>query len=140
LIRSPVGQAAGTFCSTAPNCPAKKAIDHKNAVQQKKKLVMSKYRTTRVLSSRIADVLATTAQGPSGHMLLTNPIINMGDDHATVHVLWAGVMNEGLAQAPSLCEQGHEYSELRKVNGIRYITSDSGLPDRFASYQSREHR
>jgi len=54
-------------------------------------------------------------------------------------------MNEGLGQTPSLHEQGREYSELRKVNGkwlisVRYITSDSGLPDRFdATYQPREH-
>jgi hypothetical protein len=67
-------------------------------------------------------------------------------DRATVHVLWTGVMNEGLGKAPSLYEQGREYSELRKVNGkwlisVRYITSDSGLPDRFdATYQPREHR
>jgi hypothetical protein len=93
-----------------------------------------------------AEAPATTAQRRRGHMLLTNPIINVEGDRATVHVLWTGVMNEGLGKAPSLYEQGREYSELRKVNGkwlisVRYITSDSGLPDRFdATYQPREHR
>lgn len=89
---------------------------------------------------------AATAQRRRGHMLLTNPIINVDGDRATVHVIWTGVMNEGLGKAPALYEQGREYSELRKVNGkwlisVRYITSDSGLPDRFdATYQPREHR
>lgn len=93
-----------------------------------------------------AEAPVTTAQRRRGHMLLTNPIINVEGDRATVHVLWTGVMNEGLGKAPSLYEQGREYSELRKVNGkwlisVRYITSDSGLPDRFdATYQPREHR
>jgi hypothetical protein len=55
-------------------------------------------------------------------------------------------MNEGIGKVPSLYEEGREYSELRKVNGKwlishRYISSDSGLPDRFdATYKPREHR
>jgi hypothetical protein len=93
-----------------------------------------------------AEAPAATAQRRRGHMLLTNPIINVDGDRATVHVIWTGVMNEGLGKAPALYEQGREYSELRKINGkwlisVRYITSDSGLPDRFdATYQPREHR
>lgn len=93
-----------------------------------------------------AEAPVATAQRRRGHMLLTNPIINVDGDRATVHVIWTGVMNEGLGKAPALFEQGREYSELRKVNGkwlisVRYITSDSGLPDRFdATYQPREHR
>lgn len=86
-----------------------------------------------------------TAQRRRGHMLLTNPVITIDGDKATAHVIWTGVMNEGVGKAPSLYEQGREDSELRKVNGKwlisrRCISSDSGLPDRFdATYKPREH-
>jgi SnoaL-like domain len=89
---------------------------------------------------------AATAQRRRGHMLLTNPIINVEGDKATAHVIWTGVMNEGIGKVPGLYEQGREYSELRKVNGrwlisTRFISSDSGLPDKFdATYKPREHR
>jgi hypothetical protein len=85
------------------------------------------------------------AQRRRGHMLLTNPVISIEGDKATAHVIWTGVMNEGVGKAPSLYEQGREDSELRKVNGKwlisrRCISSDSGLPDRFdATYKPREH-
>ena len=81
-----------------------------------------------------------------GGMLLTNPIINVEGNVATAHVIWTGIMNEGVGKAPSLYEQGREYSELRKVKGKwlisrRFISSDSGLPDRFdATWKPREHR
>jgi ketosteroid isomerase-like protein len=89
---------------------------------------------------------AATAQRRRGAMLLTNPIINVEGNVATAHVIWTGVMNEGVGKAPSLYEQGREYSELRKVKGKwlisrRFISSDSGLPDRFdATWKPREHR
>lgn len=53
---------------------------------------------------------------------------------------------EAAAESPALYEQGREYTELVKVDGkwlisARYITSDSGLPDRFdATFKPREHR
>ncbi|HWK53247.1 MAG TPA: nuclear transport factor 2 family protein [Hyphomicrobiales bacterium] len=78
-----------------------------------------------------------------GHMLLTNPVIEVNGDRAVAHVIWTGVMNEGVGKAPSLFEQGREDTELVKVNGKwliskRYISSDSGLPDRFdATYEPR---
>ncbi len=81
-----------------------------------------------------------------GHMLLTNPIINVEGSIATAHLIWTGVMNEGVGKAPSLYEEGREYSELKKVNGKwliskRYISSDSGLPDKYDStWKPREHR
>ena len=89
---------------------------------------------------------AATAQYRRGGMLLTNPIINVEGNVATAHVIWTGVMNEGVGKAPSLYEQGREYTELRKVKGKwlisrRFISSDSGLPDRFdATWKPREHR
>ena len=81
-----------------------------------------------------------------GGMLLTNPIINVEGTVATAHVIWTGIMNEGVGKAPSVYEQGREYTELRKVKGKwlisrRFISSDSGLPDRFdATWKPREHR
>lgn len=80
---------------------------------------------------------------PRGHMLLTNPVIEIDGDTATAHVIWTGVMNEGVGEAPSLYEQGREDTELVKQDGKwlikrRYISSDSGLPDRFdETYEPR---
>ena len=80
-----------------------------------------------------------------GHMLLTNPVIEINGDIATAHVIWTGVMNEGVGKPPSLFEQGREDTELVKHDGKwlikrRYISSDSGLPDRFdATYEPREN-
>ena len=73
---------------------------------------------------------------PRNHMLLTNPVIEIKGDRAQAHVLWTGVTNTGVGETPSLYEQGREDTELVKVDGKwliskRYISSDSGLPDRF---------
>ena len=90
-----------------------------------------------------AEAPAATAQRRRGSMLLTNPIINVEGTRATAHVIWTGVMNEGVGKPPSLYEQGREDTELKKINGKwliskRYISSDSGLPDRFdATYEPR---
>jgi hypothetical protein len=51
-----------------------------------------------------------------------------------------------MLSSTSVYEQGREYTELRKVKGKwlvsrRFISSDSGLPDRFdATWKPREHR
>lgn len=80
-----------------------------------------------------------------GHMLLTNPVIEINGDTAIAHVIWTGVMNQGVGKAPSLFEQGREDSELVKINGKwlikqRYISSDSGIPDRFdETYEPRDN-
>ncbi len=77
------------------------------------------------------------------HMLLNNPVIEVNGDTATAHVIWTGVMNEGVGEPPSLYEQGREDTELVKRDGKwlikrRYISSDSGMPDRFdATYEPR---
>ena len=89
---------------------------------------------------------AARAQYRRGNMLLTNPIINVEGNLATAHLIWTGVTNEGVGKPPSVYEQGREYTELRKVKGRwlisrRFISSDSGLPDRFdATWKPREHR
>ncbi len=93
-----------------------------------------------------AESPAAKAQYRRGAMLLTNPIINVEGDIATAHLIWTGVINEGIGKPPSVYEQGREYTELRKVKGRwlitrRFISSDSGLPDRFdATWKPREHR
>ena len=81
-----------------------------------------------------------------GNMILSNPIINVEGNIATAHLIWTGVMNEGVGKAPTIYEQGREYTELKKVKGKwmisrRFISSDSGLPDKFdATWKPREHR
>lgn len=83
------------------------------------------------------------AQRRRGHMLLTNPVIEINGNNAVAHVIWTGVMNEGVGKAPSLYEQGREDTKLVKQNGkwlisYRCISSDSGLPDKFdATYKPR---
>jgi hypothetical protein len=79
---------------------------------------------------------ARDASRPRNHMLLTNPVIEIKGDRAQAHVLWTGVSNKGIGEPPALYEQGREDTELVKVDGKwliskRYISSDSGLPDRF---------
>jgi len=79
---------------------------------------------------------ADAAPRPQNHMLLTNPVIEVRGSRAMAHVIWTGVSNAGVGKPPAVTEQGREDSELVKVGGKwlikrRYISSDSGLPDRF---------
>lgn len=80
---------------------------------------------------------------PQNHMLLTNPVIRVDGDKATAHVIWTGVLNSGVGEPPRVYEQGREDTELVKIDGKwlisrRYISSDSGLPDRFdETYEPR---
>jgi hypothetical protein len=79
------------------------------------------------------------------HMLLTNPIITIKGNTATAHVIWTGVVNEGIGKLPQIAEQGREDTELIKQNGKwlikrRYITTDGRMPNRFdKNYKSREN-
>ena len=79
------------------------------------------------------------------HMLLTNPIITIKGDTATAHVIWTGIMNEGIGKLPQVVEQGREDTELVKQNGKwlikrRYITADGRMPNRFdTNYKPREN-
>jgi SnoaL-like domain len=76
------------------------------------------------------------APRPRNGMLLTNPVIEVKGNRAQAHVIWTGVTNKGIGEPPALYEQGREDTELVKIDGKwliskRYISSDSGLPDRF---------
>lgn len=88
---------------------------------------------------------ATDAPRPHNHMLLTNPVIEIKGDRAQAHVIWTGFRNSGIGEPPSLYEQGREDTELVKVDGKwmiskRYISSDSGTPDRFdATFEQRDN-
>jgi len=83
------------------------------------------------------------APRPQNHMLLNNPVIEIDGDIARAHVIWTGVLNSGVGEPPRVYEQGREDTELVKVDGKwliskRYISSDSGLPDRFdETYEPR---
>jgi ketosteroid isomerase-like protein len=85
------------------------------------------------------------APGRRMHMLLTNPIITIKGNTATAHVIWTGVMNEGIGKLPQITEQGREDDELVKQNGKwlikrRYITADGRMPNRFdKNYRPREN-
>ncbi len=79
---------------------------------------------------------ADAAPRPQNHMMLTNPVIEVRGNRAIAHVIWTGVSNSGIGKPPTVTEQGREDSELVKLEGKwlikrRYISSDSGLPDRF---------
>ena len=88
---------------------------------------------------------ANAAARPHNHMLLTNPVIEIKGNRAQAHVVWTGVTNKGVGEPPGLYEQGREDSELLKVNGKwlitkRYISSDSGTPDRFdQTFEQRDN-
>src|SRR5688572_20125309 len=76
------------------------------------------------------------APRPRNGMLLTNPVIEIKGNRAQAHVIWTGITNKGVGEPPALYEQGREDTELAKVDGKwlitkRYISSDSGTPDRF---------
>lgn len=79
---------------------------------------------------------ANATPRPHNHMMLTNPVIELRGTTAHAHVIWTGITNKGVGQPPALYEQGREDTELFKVDGKwliskRYISSDSGTPDRF---------
>jgi len=79
------------------------------------------------------------------HMLLNNPIITIKDNTATAHLIWTGVVDEGIGKLPQIAEQGREDDELVKQNGKwlikrRYVTADGRMPNRFdKNYKPREN-
>jgi hypothetical protein len=85
------------------------------------------------------------APGRRMHMLLTNPIVTIKGNTATAHLIWTGVMNEGIGKLPQIVEQGREDTELVKQGGKwlikrRYISTDGRMPNRFdKNYKPREN-
>lgn len=85
------------------------------------------------------------APGRRMHMLLTNPIITIKGNTATAHLIWTGVMDEGIGKLPQIVEQGREDTELVKQNSKwlikrRYISTDGRMPNRFdKNYKPREN-
>jgi hypothetical protein len=85
------------------------------------------------------------APGRRMHMLLTNPIIDIKGNTATAHLIWTGVVDEGIGKLPQIVEQGREDTELAKQNGKwlikrRYISTDGRMPNRFdKNYKPREN-
>jgi hypothetical protein len=85
------------------------------------------------------------APGRRMHMLLNNPIIDIKGNTATAHLIWTGVMDEGIGKLPQVVEQGREDTELVKQNGKwlikrRYISTDGRMPNRFdKNYKPREN-
>ncbi|MEJ2111178.1 MAG: nuclear transport factor 2 family protein [Acidobacteriota bacterium] len=79
------------------------------------------------------------------HMLLSNPVIEINGNTATAHLIWTGVMNEGIGALPRIVEQGREDTELVKQKGKwlikrRYITADGRMPNRFdKNYKPRDN-
>ena len=79
-------------------------------------------------------------------MLLSNPIISVDGNTATAWVIWTGIANDDLKKQPRFLEQGREYDELVKIDSRwyiqkRYITSDSGLTERWEkNYKPRSFR
>jgi len=79
------------------------------------------------------------------HMLLNNLIITIKGDTATAHLIWTGVVDEGIGKLPQIAEQGREDDELVKQNGKwlikrRYVTADGRMPNRFdKNYRPREN-
>lgn len=70
------------------------------------------------------------------HMIISNLEIDVheGGQTATAKMLWTGVMNGEIGEAPHLAEQGREYDYLVKQDGEwlirkRIVIADSGLPD-----------
>ncbi len=66
--------------------------------------------------------------------LVTNTIVDVDGDEATIWLIWTNVLNESLDAAPRFLEQGRDYSELVKRDGRwliehRYVTTDGGAPE-----------
>jgi hypothetical protein len=79
------------------------------------------------------------------HMLINNPIIDIKGNKAQAHVIWTGIVDEGIGKLPQIAEQGREDTELVKRNGKwlilrRYISTDGRMPNRFdKSFKPREN-
>jgi len=69
-------------------------------------------------------------------MILSNHLIEVDGDTATVQLLWTQTLNDTVKGPPRLIEQGREFDKLvRTASGWRIakrvVIADSGLPDLF---------
>ena len=69
-------------------------------------------------------------------MILSNHIIKVEGDNATVELMWTQQLNDTIKGPPRLIEQGREWDKLvRTKDGWRItkrvVIADSGLPDLF---------
>jgi len=80
------------------------------------------------------------------HTLVTNAIVNVDGDEATIWLIWTNVINDNIRRAPRFLEQGRDYTELVKRDGRwlidhRYVTSDGGAPAYWTQkYKERSFR
>lgn len=66
--------------------------------------------------------------------LVTNSIVDVDGDEATIWLIWTNVLNESIEEPPQFLEQGRDYTELVKRDGRwliehRYVTTDGGAPE-----------
>ena len=69
-------------------------------------------------------------------MILSNFVIDVQGDDATVQFLWTQTLNDTIKGPPRFIEQGREFDRLKKIDGVwkitkRVVIADSGLPDLF---------
>jgi len=76
-------------------------------------------------------------------MMITNLVIAVHADAATVQDMWTGVSSLTPESTPQFVEMGHEYVSLVKVDGrwyykTRHVVSDAGLPQMFVKTYSSQ--
>ena len=77
-------------------------------------------------------------------MILSNHVIKIDGDTATVELMWTQTLNDTVKGPPRLIEQGMEYDKLVRTPAgwrikKRVVIADSGLPDLFdETYQPRK--
>lgn len=73
-------------------------------------------------------------------MVISNPVVEVKGNQASVRFLWTGIVNTDLRQRPQLWEQGRECDLLVKQDGKwlirkRTLIAYSGLPERHSAIQ-----
>ena len=96
--------------------------------------------TAELYKKVVADKPKLTGQF---RMILSNHMIKVDGDTATVELMWTQQLNDTIKGPPRLIEQGREWDKLvRTKDGWRItkrvVIADSGLPDLFdATYTPR---
>lgn len=76
-------------------------------------------------------------------MMITNLVISVHGDSATVQDMWTGVSSLTPESTPQFVEMGHEYVGLVRIDGhwfykTRHVVSDAGLPQMFVKTYSSQ--